>query len=124
MEAPARTLAKETAIAATETEFTAEQVGWRFAGFPTVTGTCKPLASPVAKAFKGVGAAADFVPVRVSDDRPARKDVLELGVMAVGRDVAAGVGIEEVRELQDHGCTFGAHGHGRSSSGDGWAAPP
>jgi hypothetical protein len=31
MEAPARTLAKETAIAATETEFTAEQVGWRFA---------------------------------------------------------------------------------------------
>jgi len=31
MDAPARTLAKETAIAATEPEFTAEQVGWRFA---------------------------------------------------------------------------------------------
>lgn len=28
---PARTLAKETAIAATEPEFSAEQVGWRFA---------------------------------------------------------------------------------------------
>jgi hypothetical protein len=31
MEVPARTLAKERAIAATETEFTAEQAGWRFA---------------------------------------------------------------------------------------------
>ena len=53
------------------------QLGWRFAGFPTVTGTCKPLASPVADAFKGVGPAADFLPVRISDERPARKDVLE-----------------------------------------------
>ena len=53
------------------------QVRWRFAAFPTVTGSCKPLASPVAKAFKGVAPAADFLPVRISDGRPARKDVLE-----------------------------------------------
>lgn len=37
-------------------------VGWRWAGFPTVTATCKPLATPAAGRFRG-GAADGYAPI-------------------------------------------------------------
>src|SRR5262249_34053895 len=36
------------------------RISWRWTGFPTVTGTCKPLASPAAGAFTGDYPAPDF----------------------------------------------------------------
>jgi hypothetical protein len=56
---------------------------WRWAGFPTVTATCKPLASPVVARFSGSEAAPDFSPV-ASDGRPAGKAVLERELTAAG----------------------------------------
>jgi hypothetical protein len=48
----------------------------RWVGFPTVTATCKPLASPAASRFSGGEAIPDFYPV-ASDGRPAAKAVLD-----------------------------------------------
>ena len=39
------------------------ELKWRWAGFPTVTATCKPMASPVASRFSGDAAAIDFCPM-------------------------------------------------------------
>ena len=55
----------------------------RWAGFPTVTATCKPLASPVAARFSGDEAAIDFAP-RAMDGRSVAKPVLERELLAGG----------------------------------------
>ena len=44
-------------------------VGWRWSGFPTVTATCKPLASPVAASFAGTDPAAGFA-AQTTDGKP------------------------------------------------------
>ena len=59
------------------------EVRWRWAGFPTVTATCKPLASPVASHFSGDEEAKDFSPI-ASDGRSASKQVLERELLAAG----------------------------------------
>jgi hypothetical protein len=61
----------------------AVELKWRWAGFPTVTATCKPLASPVAARFSGAEATMDFAPV-ASDGRSVVKAVLERELMPVG----------------------------------------
>jgi hypothetical protein len=47
---------------------------WRWAGFPTVTATCKPFASPAASKFKG-GSAEGFAPL-TSDGKSVGKPEL------------------------------------------------
>jgi hypothetical protein len=61
----------------------AVEVRWRWAGFPTVTATCKPLASPAASRFSGDDAAKEFSPV-APDGRSASKSVLERELLAAG----------------------------------------
>jgi hypothetical protein len=56
---------------------------WRWAGFPTVTATCKPIASPVAARFSGDAAAIDFCPM-APDGRSVTKPVLERELLAGG----------------------------------------
>jgi hypothetical protein len=58
------------------------EVGWRWTGFPTVTATCKPLASPAADRFKGGDAADTFEP-QSADGRRVVQVVLvrELGTI-------------------------------------------
>jgi hypothetical protein len=55
----------------------------RWAGFPTVTATCKALASPVAARFSGGEAFPDFFPI-APDGRPAAKPVLDRELIAEG----------------------------------------
>ncbi|MGH7098377.1 MAG: BREX-1 system phosphatase PglZ type B [Stellaceae bacterium] len=59
------------------------EIRWRWSGFPTVTATCKPLASPVASRFSGDEEAKDFSPA-ASDGRSASKPVLERELLAAG----------------------------------------
>lgn len=59
------------------------EVKCRWAGFPTVTATCKPLASPVASRFSGDAAAIDFCPM-APDGRSVTKPVLERELLAGG----------------------------------------
>jgi hypothetical protein len=58
-------------------------IAWRWAGFPTVTATCKPLASPAAPRFKGTAQATDFCPV-AADGRPAERAVLLREMTSLG----------------------------------------
>ncbi|NJO55582.1 MAG: BREX-1 system phosphatase PglZ type B, partial [Rhodospirillales bacterium] len=53
----------------------AADVSWRWAGFPTVTATCKPLASPAAGRFKGAAQTSDFYP-SAADDKLAEQAIL------------------------------------------------
>ena len=57
------------------------ELDWRWAGFPTVTATCKPFASPAADRFKG-GTADGFAPM-TDDGKPVGKPELlkELSVL-------------------------------------------
>jgi hypothetical protein len=83
-------------------------IGWRWAGFPTVTATCKPLASPAAARFAGKDAAPDFYPV-ASDARPAAKAVLERELAALGWQAAATLLPEQKCWLETG--NFDADGH-------------
>lgn len=58
------------------------EVTWPWSGFPTVTATCKPLASPVAARFRGA-AAEGFAPV-TSDGKPVGKPELMRELAAQG----------------------------------------
>ncbi|HUB50436.1 MAG TPA: BREX-1 system phosphatase PglZ type B, partial [Acetobacteraceae bacterium] len=55
---------------------------WRWSGFPTVTATCKPLASPAAGKFKG-GAVDGFAP-STADGKPVGKSELLKELQALG----------------------------------------
>ncbi len=48
---------------------------WVWSGFPTVTGTCKPLVSPVASMLVGPPTTSDVLPIS-PDRKPATKPVL------------------------------------------------
>lgn len=56
---------------------------WRWTGFPTVTATCKPLASPAAERFRG-GEAADTFEPQSSDGRRVVQTVLLREMAALG----------------------------------------
>ena len=56
-------------------------VAWRWSGFPTVTATCKPLASPAA-GLLAAGTAQDLLPTY--QGKPATKPVLAKAIEAAG----------------------------------------
>ncbi|MGD0109816.1 MAG: BREX-1 system phosphatase PglZ type B [Rhodopila sp.] len=56
-------------------------LNWRWSGFPTVTATCKPLASPAAGAFAACAVEA-LAPA--SDGKPVTKPVLMKAITASG----------------------------------------
>jgi len=58
------------------------EIGWRWTGYPTVTATCKPLASPAVGRFRGGDAADTFEP-QSADGRRVVQSVLlrELGAL-------------------------------------------
>ncbi len=58
------------------------EIGWRWTGYPTVTATCKPLASPAAARFQGGGATDSFEP-QAGDGKRVVQSVLmrELGAL-------------------------------------------
>jgi hypothetical protein len=66
-----------------EAEGAHAKLGWCWSGFPTVTATCKPLASPVAARLKGASAGSDLYPI-TKDGRPARKPVLDKALAEAG----------------------------------------
>lgn len=67
-------LAQRLAAMVREQGATAD-VSWRWAGFPTVTATCKPLASPAASRFKGAAQTSDFYPT-AADGKLAEQSIL------------------------------------------------
>jgi hypothetical protein len=84
------------------------ELKWRWTGFPTVTATCKPIASPVASRFSGDAEAIDFCPM-APDGRSATKPVLE-------RELQAGGWQPGLTLLHDQRCwletgNFDADGH-------------
>jgi hypothetical protein len=58
-------------------------IGWQWSGFPTVTATCKPLASPVAAEFTGTDPAAGFM-AQSADGKPVVQAVLRKTLEAAG----------------------------------------
>jgi hypothetical protein len=59
------------------------KLSWRWTGFPSVTATCKPLASPAASRLHGAEAAEGFEPL-ASDDKRATHSVLMRELAALG----------------------------------------
>jgi hypothetical protein len=57
------------------------RLGWRWSGFPTVTATCKPLASPAAGTF-AAGAIETLAPA--SEGKPVTKPILTKAITAAG----------------------------------------
>lgn len=51
------------------------KLDWTWSGFPTVTATCKPMVSPVARMLTGPASTSDVLPVS-SDGKPATKSIL------------------------------------------------
>jgi hypothetical protein len=58
-------------------------LGWRWTGFPSVTATCKPLASPAASRLHGADAAEGFEPL-APDGKSATHTVLMRELAALG----------------------------------------
>jgi hypothetical protein len=87
-------------------------IGWRWTGYPTVTATCKPLASPAAVRFKGGEAAETFEP-QSSDGRRVVQQVLlrELGALGWGTEMTL---VPSDRCWQEAGH-FDKDGHGQQS---------
>jgi hypothetical protein len=59
------------------------ELGWRWAGFPSVTATCKPLASPAAYRLRGADTAEGFEPL-APDGKRATHAVLMRELAALG----------------------------------------
>ena len=58
-------------------------IGWRWTGYPTVTATCKPLASPAAARFKGTEATETFEP-QAADGKRVVQSVLLRDLAVLG----------------------------------------
>jgi hypothetical protein len=58
-------------------------LGWRWTGFPSVTATCKPLASPAAARLRGAETAESFEPL-APDGKRATHPVLMRELAALG----------------------------------------
>jgi hypothetical protein len=88
------------------------ELSWRWAGFPTVTATCKPLASPAATRFSGAAHTTDFYPA-AADGRPAERPVLFRELAASGwRGGESLVGTEPCWVEEGH---FDSDGHSQQS---------
>ena len=82
---------------------------WRWAGFPTVTATCKPFASPVAKRFQGGEHVPDDFYPTASDGKAAQKLVLERELKAEGWEVGGSL-LPDVKAWSETG-SFDSDGH-------------
>lgn len=104
-------LAQRLAAMVREQGATAE-VSWRWAGFPTVTATCKPLASPAASRFKGAAQTNDFYP-SAADGKLAEQAILLREMKELGwRDEEVLVGNEAGWVERGH---FDRDGHDQQS---------
>lgn len=96
------------------------QASWHWSGFPTLTATCKALASPVSGALVA-GSADDMLPSY--GGKAARKDVLDRAISAGGWALGQTtlVGDEalwtEVGRLDEEGHSLGARLAGRIEEG-------
>ena len=93
--------------------------GWRWSGFPTVTATCKPLASPAAGAFAG-GVLEALAPA--AEGKPVTKPVLTKAIESAGSAVTETLlGADpfwlEVGRFDDEGHSLGARLAERVSDG-------
>jgi hypothetical protein len=66
------------------------EVGWRWTGLPSVTATCKPLASPAAARLSGAETAEGFEPL-APDGKRATHAVLMREIAALGWRTEAGL---------------------------------
>jgi hypothetical protein len=88
------------------------EIGWRWTGYPTVTATCKPLASPAAGRFRGGDAADTFEP-QSADGRRVVRTVLLRELAALGwRDEMTLVASDRCWIEAGH---FDKDGHGQQS---------
>ncbi len=62
-------------VAVLRDEGCAADLSWTWSGFPTVTATCKPLVSPIAKALHGEPESDDLLPL-TADGKAAVKPIL------------------------------------------------
>lgn len=83
-------------------------LGWRWSGFPTVTATCKPFASPVAGAFSGTDPAAGFM-AQTADGKPVVQYVLRKTLEAAGWSTENDL-LGDAKTWQEAG-TFDGDGH-------------
>jgi hypothetical protein len=84
------------------------ELSWRWAGFPTVTATCKPYASPAAARFKGAAQTTDFYPA-AADGKLAEQPVLLREMASLGwRPDEALIGSEPCWIEEGH---FDSDGH-------------
>jgi hypothetical protein len=93
--------------------------GWRWSGFPTVTATCKPLASPAAGAFAG-GVLEALAPA--AEGKPVTKPVLTKAIESAGWAVTETLlGADpfwlEVGRFDEEGHSLGARLAERVSDG-------
>ncbi|WP_377828785.1 BREX-1 system phosphatase PglZ type B [Bradyrhizobium lupini] len=84
--------------------------GWRWSGFPTVTATCKPLASPAAGVFAG-GVVETLTPA--AEGKPVTKPVLNKAIESAGWAVTetllgSGPFWLEVGRFDEEGHSLGA----------------
>ncbi len=91
-----------------QAEGAAADVNWRWSGFPTVTATCKPFASPVAAAFAGNEPIPGFQPTD-TDGKPVTQAVLKKALQSGGWATDADF-IPEGKVWQEAG-TFDSDGH-------------
>lgn len=87
-------------------------LGWRWTGFPSVTATCKPLASPAADRFSGSGKASDFEP-SAQDGKPVDHAGLMGELEKVGWSVGETVIPSEKCWIE--AGSFDKNGHARQS---------
>ncbi len=85
---------------------------WCWSGFPTVTATCKPLVSPVARSLSGATSTTDVLPL-APDGRPATKAVLFKLMNAEGWNTDGnfppdGLAWTETGRFDDEGHALGA----------------
>ena len=83
---------------------------WRWSGFPTVTATCKPFASPAASRFRGDDQVPDDFYPTASDGKPAQKPVLERELKAEGWEIGGSL-LPDVKAWSETG-NFDSDGHG------------
>jgi hypothetical protein len=69
------------------------RLSWRWTGFPSVTATCKPLASPAASRLRGAEAAEGFEPLAASNSKRAAREFFLRGDSRInGNMIHAGDG--------------------------------
>jgi hypothetical protein len=85
------------------------QCRWRWTGFPTVTATCKPFASPAAGQFRGGGHVPDDFYPTAADGKPAQKPVLERELKSGGWEIGGSL-LPDAKAWSETG-NFDSDGH-------------